>query len=374
EENGKRHFLGLLAFSDTLRADAVQTIREAESMGVQVKMITGDHHAIAREVCRELELGENVLSSSETFKDFEWEEGKRVPEEISKKIVDAGAIAEVFPEHKFAIVKSLQEHGHIVGMTGDGVNDSPALKQADSGIAVKGATDAARTAAGVVLLSEGISVIITAIREARAIFEKMNGYALYRITESIRIMCFVVFAMIAFNFYPITAVMIILLALLNDIPIMMLATDRVEISRRPVRWNTRRIVKLALAMGVFGVGASIALVLIGRDVFGLGKGQLQTLIFLKLAVAGHMTLFVTRTKKRFWQKPYPSPALLWSAIVTKLAVTLLAGLGFGLVTPIEWKYIAIIWGYCFFWMFPLDQLKIMGIERLKGKISLKKTT
>ncbi|BDD11823.1 plasma-membrane proton-efflux P-type ATPase (plasmid) [Fulvitalea axinellae] len=371
KQEGSWHFLGLVTITDPLRADARKTIESARNMGVGVKMITGDNVAIARKVGKELGLSKEVFAAGDAFKDVKATDSDTVSADLSGKIARADIFAEVFPEHKYTIVKALQAQGHIVGMTGDGVNDAPALKQADTGIAVKGATDAAQAAAGVVLTSEGIGVVIQTIEEARRIFEKMNSYAIYRITESIRIMFFVVFAMVAFGFYPITAVMIILLALLNDVPIMTLASDNVRVSASPVRWNTKKIIRMAWFIGIFGVFETSGLLLLGRNQFHLDQASLQTLIFLKLAVAGHMTLFVTRTKGRFWKRPYPSAPLLWSAIGTKLVVTLIAGFGFGLVKPLDWWYVGATWAYCFFWMFPLDGIKCWLYRRFEREANPK---
>ena len=210
DAQGKWEFLGLLPLSDTPRDDSASTIVAARKMGLQVRMVTGDNLAIAQEVSRELKLGPNIAVAGDLFPD-----GKA---DDSGKIDAADGYAQVFPEHKFKIVKALQAGGHIVGMTGDGVNDAPALKQADCGIAVSGATDAARAAADLVLTATGLSVITAAIAEARKIFERMNSYAIYRISETIRVLLFMTLAILLFNFFPVTAVMIVLIAVLNDFP------------------------------------------------------------------------------------------------------------------------------------------------------------
>ena len=186
---------------------------------------------------------------------------------------EADGFAQVFPEHKFTIVKALQQRGHIAGMTGDGVNDAPALGQANAGIAVSGATDAARAAAALVLTAPGISVIVRAVEEARKIFERMTSYAIYRITETIRIMFFVVLTMVAFNFYPITTVMIILLALLNDLPIMTIAYDNTLLEQKPVRWAMRRVLTVATTLGLIGVAETFGLLLIARLLLDLTVPQ-----------------------------------------------------------------------------------------------------
>ena len=320
-------------------------------------MITGDNVAIGQEVARQLGLGADIQPATNLFPAQEGSACDLSPAAITE-IEQADGYAQVFPEHKYRIVQALQERGHLVGMTGDGVNDAPALKQADVGIAVSGATDAARAAAALVLTEPGLSVIVRAVEEARKIFERMNSYAIYRIVETIRIMFFVVLAMVVYNFYPITAIMIILLAFFNDVPIMAIAFDNTVVDPNPVRWNMRRILTVSTVLGLTGVVGSFLMLVVAKNLLKLDIGQIQTFIFLKMAVAGHLTLFVTRTPRMFLRKPYPSPVLLWSAIVTKLLATLFVVYPFGLITPISWRSVGIVWAYCIVWLFMGDLAKL----------------
>jgi len=232
-------------------------------MGVQVKMVTGDHTAIAKETAGLINLGTNILPSSTLH-------GKK-DSESQRLVEDADGFAEVYPEHKYCIIECLQAKGHIVGMTGDGVNDAPALKKADVGIAVESATDAARSAADIVLTLPGLSVIIDAIKESRKIFQRMNSYAMYRIAETIRVLFFMTLAILIFNFYPVTPLMIVLLALLNDLPIMTIASDNVKYSDKPEKWNMRVVLGIATVLGIAGVISSFGIFYIGKEILHMNR-------------------------------------------------------------------------------------------------------
>ena len=288
---------------------------------------------------------------------------RQVVADNAARVERADGFAQVFPEHKYQIVKLLQQRDHLVGMTGDGVNDAPALKQADVGIAVSGATDAARAAADLVLTAPGLSVIIQAVEEARKIFERMNSYAIYRVTETIRIMIFIVLAMIVYDFYPITAIMIILLALLNDLPIMTIAYDNTWLDPRPVRWRMHRVLRVASVLGGVGVIETFLLLVLAKTYFGVGRAQLQSLIFLKLLVAGHMTLFVARTRRPFFSSPYPAPLLLGAILGTQAIGALIVGLGL-FVAAIPWSWVGYIWLYCIAWIFIEDLAKMQVYHHL----------
>ncbi|MFZ0470503.1 MAG: plasma-membrane proton-efflux P-type ATPase [Thiogranum sp.] len=359
DTGGDWQFLGILPLFDPPREDSAETIRKAGGYGITVKMVTGDNAAIAREIAAKLGLGKNIQPATALFTG----EDGGAPADAAERIEAADGFAQVFPEHKYAIVKALQERGHLVAMTGDGVNDAPALKQADVGIAVSGATDAARAAADLILTAPGLSTIVSAVEEARRIFERMNSYAIYRITETIRIMIFVVLAMIVFDFYPITAIMIILLAFFNDVPIMAIAYDNTGLDRRPVRWNMHRVITVSTVMGVIGTLGSFLMLYLAVDWLQLSIPKVQTYIFLKMAVAGHLTLFVSRSRGWYFARPWPAPVMIWAALSTKLAATLLCLYGFGLVTPISWKEIGLVWGYSIVWSLVTDAAKVSVYRR-----------
>ena len=353
EGDGPWQFLGVLPMFDPPREDAKTTIATALTMGVKIKMVTGDQLAIAKEMAKTLGMGTNILDAS-LLGDSKKQESAAVVESIEK----ADGFAEVFPEHKFHIVDVLQKHNHIVGMTGDGVNDAPALKKADCGIAVSSATDAARAAAAIVLLTPGLSVIIDAIKESRRIFQRMNSYAMYRIAETLRVLFFMTLAILVFNFYPLTAVMIVMLALLNDGAILSIAYDNVHYKNKPESWNMRMVLGVSTALGIIGVVSAFGLFYLGERVFHLDRPHIQTLMYLKLSVAGHLTIFLTRTRGPFWSI---RPAkILWMAVLgTQIVATLIAVYGL-FMTPLGWGWAAFVWGYALLWFLVNDRIKLLA--------------
>ena len=389
------NLIGLIPLYDPPREDSKAVIGEMRSNGVHVKMVTGDNMAIAREIARILDLKQEairasqlsgsgskvllelaevlsmaiyqrlkgevpqgeaqcfasevmeIVHSSYNTKMLEREFIHTHESAIVEMIESVDIFAEVVPEDKYRIIETLQKSGHMVGMTGDGVNDAPALKKADCGIAVSGATDAARAAADIVLTAPGLSVINEAIKQARITFERMKSYATFRIAETIRLILFMTLSIIVFNFYPITALMIILLALLNDIPILAIAYDNTRIHRSPERWKMSELLSISSVLGISGVVSSFVLFYILKK-HGFPEDMIQTLIFLKLIIAGHSTLYVTRTEGWFWQRPWPSPLLFGATFGTEIVGTMIAVFGV-FITPISWKYALLIWGYALVW-------------------------
>ncbi len=357
EGTGPWRFVGVLPLFDPPRTDAKATIATAVQMGVQVKMVTGDALAIAQETARTLGMGTGILDAA-GLGDIKRAETASAAQAIE----DADGFAQVFPEHKFHIVDVLQKRGHIVGMTGDGVNDAPALKKADCGIAVSGATDAARAAASIVLTTPGLSVIIEAIKESRRIFQRMTSYAIYRIAETLRVLLFITLVILIFNFFPVTAIQIVMLALLNDGAILSIAYDRVLYRNQPEAWNMRLVLGIASVLGIVGPAAAFGLFYLGDRVFHLDHAHVQTLMYLMLSVAGHLTIFLARTRGPFWSIR-PARVLVLAVLGTQTLATLIAVFGI-FMAPLGWAYAALVWGYALAWFLVTDRVKLLGYRIL----------
>jgi H+-transporting ATPase len=356
DDKDRWQLIGIIPLSDPLREDSKATIEAAREMGLKVKMVTGDQLAIAKEIGRQLDLGTKIVDASAFDETKHHEAGQ-----LADAIEEADGFAQVFPEHKYHIVDVLQGKGHIVGMTGDGVNDAPALKKADAGIAVAGATDAARAAASIVLLTPGLSVIIDAIKESRKIFQRMLNYAIYRIAETIALLGFLTLAIILFKIYPVTAIMVVLLAILNDGAILSIAYDKVHYSDQPEVWNMRVVLGVATTLGAFAMLRSFGIFYLGDSVFHLNSDVIRTLVYLNLSVGGHLTLFAARTKGPFWSIR-PAPILLGAVLGTQAVATLIAVYGV-LMTPLGWTYAGIVWGYSLA-MFLLQDLVKVAARRI----------
>ncbi|WP_250401635.1 plasma-membrane proton-efflux P-type ATPase [Streptomyces cellostaticus] len=346
---------GMLGLQDPPREDSRATLEEAGRLGVQVRMVTGDRVEIAREICGRVGLGTEVLDA----KRIERLEG----EDLARTVEAADGFAQVVPEDKYRIVKALQEHGHIVGMTGDGVNDAPALHRADAGIAVCGATDAARAASDIVFLAPGLSTIIEAVHRSREVFRRMKNYAIYRITETIRVVLFVTATIVVFAFFPVTPIQVVLLAILNDAAILSIAYDRVRPSSKPERWDLTEVMAIAAVLGLFGLVSTFVLVWVTHLPLALADADVRTLIYLKLSVSGHLTVFLARTRGPFWSYR-PSWILLTAVIGTQLLATAIALTGF-LMQPIGWNLVGLAWGWAIVEFLLLDPVKLMAYRVLE---------
>ncbi len=358
KENEKYFVIGLIPMIDPPRDDSLKVIEKIKSYGVDIKMITGDDSLIAKYIGKILKIGKNISNSEKLKEIFKNGSDKEKNNIISKNEI----FAEARPEDKYNIVDTLQKNGHIVAMTGDGVNDAPALKRADIGIAVSGASAAARSAADLVLLDSGLGIIERAIILARETFSKMHSYAVFRIAETIRIIFFISFAIVFYGQEPLTAAMIIILALLNDIPVMSIAYDNAVADAKPVKWDIKEVIFISTILGLAGLLSSFLLLWYLDSILALPFILIQTIIFLKLDVSGHSTLYLTRTgRKHFWEKPYPSLKFFLPAFSSRILGTIIAVFGI-LMTPISWEVVAYIWIYSTLWFFVNDFIKVWAYK------------
>lgn len=362
--------IGLLAIFDPPREDTKQTIDDALALGVKVKMVTGDQLAIAKETGRRLGLGDHMYPAK-VLKDGPAPGGKHAS--LDEMIMDADGFAGVFPEHKYEIVKRLQGLGHLCAMTGDGANDAPALSRANVGIAVEGATDAARGAADIVLTEPGLSTIVHAIRGSRIIFQRMRNYSIYACAVTIRIVvCFAILAWVyQFDFPPF---MVLIIALLNDGTIMTLSVDRVLPSNTPDSWDLTEIFAYAIAYGLYLTLSTVILVVIIMETnffqnkFGVSlttnpvqanDDQLHAIVYLQVAIISQALIFVTRSHGFFFMER-PSFALMGAFCVAQLVSSIIAAYGdwgFTDLKGISGGWIGIVWVWNIIWFIPLDWIK-----------------
>uniref|UniRef100_J3M5Z0 Plasma membrane ATPase n=1 Tax=Oryza brachyantha TaxID=4533 RepID=J3M5Z0_ORYBR len=367
-------FLAVLPLFDPPRHDSAETIRRALNLGVNVKMITGDQLAIGKETGRRLGMGTNMYPSSSLLKDGDTG-GLPVDELIEK----ADGFAGVFPEHKYEIVRRLQERKHICGMTGDGVNDAPALKKADIGIAVADATDAARSASDIVLTEPGLSVIISAVLTSRAIFQRMKNYTIYAVSITIRVVLgFLLLALIwKFDFAPF---MVLIIAILNDGTIMTISKDRVKPSPMPDAWRLQEIFATGIVLGTYLALATVLFFWAVRDTdfftrtFGVhpiggSTEELMAAVYLQVSIISQALIFVTRARSWFFVER-PGFLLVGAFLIAQLMATLIAVYAnwpFAKMKGIGWSWGMVIWLFSIVTFFPLDIFKFAIRYFLSGK-------
>jgi H+-transporting ATPase len=341
---GSLELVGLLGLEDPIREDSEALVQNLKSLGVRVIMVTGDGPATARAVSLQVGIGDRVGSA----------ESLRNGAAVAAEQYDV--FAGVFPEDKFRLVEALQLKGHVVGMTGDGVNDAPALKQAEAGIAVSTATDVAKAAASVVLTESGLMGVLRAVETGRRIYQRMLTYTLNKIIKTIEIGVFLSVGMILTGTFVITPLLVVLLLFTNDFVTMSIATDRVSFSPRPDRWDIRILMLTAGTLAGFVLILSFTVFFVGRDILHLPLRQLQTLVFLMLVYTGQGNVYLVRERNRLWHS-FPSRWLILSSAVDVVVVSLMATSGI-LMAPISWFLVASLLFIVLVFLLAIDGLKV----------------
>ena len=341
---GELRLAGLLAFHDPPHADSRKLIEDLAALGVRTIMVTGDSAVTASAVAAQVGLGKRICS----------------PEELKKikgsAAVDYDVFAGIFPENKFELVRSVQQAGHVAGMTGDGVNDAPALKQAEVGIAVSTATDVAKAAASLVLTNPGLGDIVASVKVSRAIYQRMLTYTLNKVIKTIEIAVFLTAGILLTRTFVITPLLIVLLLFTNDFVTMSIATDRVLFSSQPDRWNIATLMRTAGSLAALVLLLSFFVFFVGRDWLGLPLAQLQTLVFVMLVFTGQSNVYLVRERNHLWHSR-PSRWLLLSSILDVLVVSILAARGI-LMAALPWTLIAALFALVSVFALMIDAVKI----------------
>lgn len=354
-------FVGLVALHDPPRADSKELIREIKNLGITIKMLTGDALPIAIEIAKAVDIGDAIISASEL---------RKTDAQMGSLLEKNNGVAEVYPKDKFDIVKTFQAKGHIVGMTGDGVNDAPALKQAEVGIAVSSATDVAKSAASIVLTEEGLTNILSPIKVGRMMFERINTWILNKIARTILKTCFVIIPFLVLGRFIMTATSLLVMIFMTDFVKISLSTDNVTPSQKPARWNINGLAKIGILMGLLMTLEALGFLYAGFQYFQIGRdaGRLNTFCFELLLFFAIFSLFVVREKKHFWHTA-PSKTLLLLLVADMVLGILFSSLGLLGFTPIPLTQTIVILSYTaicslvindfikyrYFMNYPLDQ-------------------
>ncbi|KAI9286290.1 plasma-membrane proton-efflux P-type ATPase [Umbelopsis sp. AD052] len=359
--------VGLISLLDPPRPDSADTIAECLRHGVSVKMITGDQTIIAKEVAGRLGLGRVILDANHLV------DNTKSDEELIENCIRADGFAEVIPEHKYRVVELLQSRGLLVAMTGDGVNDAPALKKANVGIAVQGCTDAARSAADIVLLAPGLSTIIDGIKTSRAIFQRLRSYALYRITSTIHFLIFFFIITIAED-WQMPAILLILICVLNDAATLVIAVDNAVISPHPDKWRLGQLIFLSCVLASILSLFSFAHFYIARDIMHVTSQQLSTIMYLHISSAPHFVIFSTRIADYWWRN---RPSIVFTAVILGTQVIALIFSIFGVfgesvnVGAISWAWGLAILGISLVTFMLLDFVKVWILRSWSFELTAK---
>ncbi|KAF9928453.1 hypothetical protein FBU30_002355 [Linnemannia zychae] len=342
--------VGMISLIDPPRPDSAETIRHCNDMGVDVKMITGDQQIIAKEVAHRLGMGCVILDAGHLV------DPNKSDDEICEHCIRADGFAQVIPEHKYRVVELLQRRGILVGMTGDGVNDAPALKKANVGIAVHGCTDAARSAADIVLLAPGLSTIVDGLLTSRAIFQRMRSYALYRITSTVHFLMFFFCITMALQWHM-KPILLILICILNDAATLVISVDNAKISAHPDKWRIGQLIFLSVVLGALLTALSFAHFFIARDVFKVSEDQLEAIMYLHISSAPHFVIFSTRLAGHFWEN-MPSPIFFIAIMGTQVFAMLICVYGIIVGEAIGWIWGIAVIGISLVYFIFLDFVKV----------------
>lgn len=351
---GDLSMAGLVALADPPRQDSEQLINDLRHLGIQVKMVTGDTVATATSVARKVGIAPVVCRGSELRQE--------------PSLVECCSVfAEVFPADKHTLVTSLQSAGHVVGMTGDGVNDAPALKQAEVGIAVASAVDVAKSAASMVLTEPGLGGTVTAVTVSRRIYQRMMTWTLNKIIKTAQVAVFLTAAFVVTRHFVTTPLLVVLLLLANDFVTMSLAVDRARPSPQPERWRVATLVAVSLSLAVVVLGESFLVLWLSRGVLGLTWPQTQTVVFLMLVFSGQATVYVVRERHHFW-KSHP---VAWLPVATTLDVIVVSTLALDgiLMTPVAFADVLLVFGVAVAFMFVMDPVKVVALRHLGSGIA-----
>jgi H+-transporting ATPase len=344
EDMGRLQFMGLLPLADPPRPDSQAMIEEMRSLGVSVKMLTGDNVAIAREIARQVAVGDRILRMADLSHLNDAEQAAALEQN--------DGVAEIYPEDKHRIVKLLQSRGHIVGMTGDGVNDAPALKQAEVGIAVASATDVAKAAASIVLTEPGLHAIALAIKTSRRIYQRMLSWVINKVTKVVQFVGLLMVGFLIWHEVLISALGMVLLIFANDFITMSLATDNAAGTANPNAWNVKKVTLASLVLGLLLVAQGLAIYAIGWHEFDLPRPQLQTLAMLSLVFTSLFRILIVRERRHFWSSR-PGTALMAAVLVTMVAFFLLGGLGW-IVPALPWNIVTVVYVFSGAYVMLLD--------------------
>lgn len=302
----KLNLIGFLALKDFPRDDSETNIKEIQNLGIKIMMITGDTEGSAKSIAKKVGLGQKSLTREDIYN------------KPANEILDADIIAQVLPEDKFHIIKILQDKGFICGMTGDGVNDAPALKKAEVGIAMSNATDIAKASASIILTSSGLKDIVAAIRSSRSIYQRMFTYTLNKIIKTFEISVLLTFGLMIFHNFIISQVLLVLLLFSNDFVTMSISTDKVTFSQKPDRWDVKKLMLIGAIFAFFILTLSFSILFLGKAYFHLPIEELRSLTFLILIYTGQATIYMIRERRHFWSS---SPSL-WMIISSLMTISI----------------------------------------------------